>query len=562
VDPRLTSRDGFKNFLYLAWKCLGLPEPTPIQYDIADYIANGPRRCMVQAFRGVGKSYIASAYVIWQALAGSSDHQFLVVSASKQRADDFSTFTMRLMQEMGDITAHLLPREGQRDSKVAFDFGPAAPSHAPSVTSRGVFSAITGQRADTIIPDDVESWNNSMTASMRDKLSETIKEYDAVIKPGGRIIFLGTPQSEQSIYRELVRRGFDIRVWPAQVPQTKLLSGYGDTLAPLITQMLADPKMAAGRPTDPLRFGQEDLLERELSYGHSLYQLQFMLDQSASDEDRYPLKLSQLIVTDLDTDVCHEKYTWCSDPDKAWDSTVPCVGFNGDRYYRPMSKIGEQVSYQGKVLAVDPSGRGADETGVAVVGHYGGQMFVLESKGLAGGFETEVLEEIARMALRQKVNLILVEENFGQGMFAALLKPILQKIYPCGIEETRHSIQKERRIIDTLEPVCNARKLIVDKQLVIDDYNSTRDRSGDQAQRYQLMYQFSRITRVKGSLRHDDRLDALQMAVGYWVDAMAKDTDVQIRQAAESRREKALETFMEHTVGHTPSRTSWIQPRP
>ena len=58
----------FRNFLYLVWRHLNLPEPTPIQYDIANYIQNGPRRLVIEAFRGVGKSYITSAFVVHQLL--------------------------------------------------------------------------------------------------------------------------------------------------------------------------------------------------------------------------------------------------------------------------------------------------------------------------------------------------------------------------------------------------------------------------------------------------------------------------------------------------------------
>ena len=34
-------KDDFRNFLYLAWKHLALPDPTPIQYDIAEYLQSG-----------------------------------------------------------------------------------------------------------------------------------------------------------------------------------------------------------------------------------------------------------------------------------------------------------------------------------------------------------------------------------------------------------------------------------------------------------------------------------------------------------------------------------------
>ena len=89
----------FRNFLFVVWKHLNLPDPTPIQYDIADYMQHGPKRSVVEAFRGVGKSWICSAYVVHQLLLDPSKN-FLVVSASKTRSDDFSTFTLRIIREI------------------------------------------------------------------------------------------------------------------------------------------------------------------------------------------------------------------------------------------------------------------------------------------------------------------------------------------------------------------------------------------------------------------------------------------------------------------------------
>ncbi|MDB4350142.1 DNA maturase B, partial [bacterium] len=86
----------FRNFTYLVWQHLGLPEPTPIQYDIAHYLQDSPKRCIIEAFRGVGKSYITAAYVVHQLLL-DPQLKFMVVSASKARADDFSTFTQRII---------------------------------------------------------------------------------------------------------------------------------------------------------------------------------------------------------------------------------------------------------------------------------------------------------------------------------------------------------------------------------------------------------------------------------------------------------------------------------
>lgn len=555
----------FRNFVYLVWKHLGLPDPTPTQYDIAEYVDNGPRRCCIQAFRGVGKSWITSAYVCHQLLVNPALN-ILVVSASKTRSDDFSTFTLRLISEM-PVLKHLMPREDQRSSKIAFDVGPAPAAHAPSVKSVGITGQLTGSRADLIVADDVESLNNSLTQMMRDKIAETIKEFDAVLKPEGRIVYLGTPQTEMSIYNMLPERGYEIRVWPARIPSNKTLAAYGNRLAPYILEKCEDN--AEGSPVDPERFDDIDLREREASYGKSGFALQYMLDTSLSDVGRYPLRLSDLIIHPLDLDVASPKLTWASSPELEWKD-LESVGLAGDRYYRPMEVATDHMPYTGAVMSIDPAGMGKDETSYAVVKTLNGQLFLTDSGGFLGGYTPEVLKELGNIAKKNKVNEIIIESNFGDGMFSQLLKPVLAEEvhYPCTIEEVKHSIQKERRIIDTLEPVMNSHKLIVAKEVVEKDFKNfssptdkaTRSTLGGSMQLYQLFYQMSRITFEKGALRHDDRLDALAIAVGYWVEHMEAHTDTAVKQWREEQVDKELEKFMEsHNKmwGKTES-TTWM----
>ena len=530
----------FRNFLYVCWKHLNLPDPTPVQYDIADFIQNGPRRLVVEAFRGVGKSWITSAFVIHQLLLDPTKN-ILVVSASKSRADDFSTFTLRLINEM-EILAHLRPHEGQRNSKIAFDVGGAPAAHAPSVKSVGITGQLTGSRADLIVADDVESLNNSMTQMMRDRLAETIKEFDAVLKPEGRIIYLGTPQTEQSIYNLLPQRGYRIRVWPARVPSEKQLELYGDRLAPMVADDWTTEKI--GNPVDPARFGDLDLSEREASYGRTGFALQFMLDTSLSDLERYPLRLADLILHDVHDDLAPEQIIWGSSPDLEVRD-VPCVGFNNDRFHRPFKVSGEMVPYTGSVMSVDPSGRGADETAYAVAKMCRGVVYVPEIGGIKGGYSEDVLRRLAQIAKRNKVNQIIVESNFGDGMFTQLLTPILREIYPVAIEEVRHNTQKERRILDTLEPIMNQHKLVFSPAVVRRDWESTRDLPPEQSLSYQLFHQMTRITRDRGSLRHDDRLDALAMAVGFWVDSVAQDAETMRRMHRDEMLAKEIEEFID-----------------
>lgn len=150
----------FRNWLFRVWQHLALPAPTPLQYDMGLWVANGPRRRILQAFRGAAKSWITAAFVLWL-LIHEPDHKVMVVSASKTRADAFSVFVKRLIAEMPELS-ELQARPGQRDSMVEFDVGPARADQSPSVKSVGVMGQLTGSRADTIVADDVEVPNLSL----------------------------------------------------------------------------------------------------------------------------------------------------------------------------------------------------------------------------------------------------------------------------------------------------------------------------------------------------------------------------------------------------------------
>lgn len=528
--------------MYLVWKTLNLPDPTPVQYDIANFIQNSPKRCVIEAFRGVGKSWITSAFVCWT-LLNDPQKKILVVSASKERADAFASFVKKLINEM-PILAHLKAVEGQRDSMLSFDVGGALPDHSPSVKSVGISGQLTGSRADIIIADDVEVINNSSTQIARDKLSELVKEFDSILKPldSARIIYLGTPQCELSLYNQLPERGYVMRVWTAEYPELKKVDSYKGTLAPFLVQKLSADVNLVGTPTDPLRFGSEDLMERRMSYGKSGYSMQFMLDTTLSDANKYPLKIADLIIQNLNPTMAHMKVAWATSPELCI-SDVPTVALTGDRYYRPMWHSDEMHEYTGAVMSIDPSGRGKDETGYAVVKMLTGNLYVTAAGGLLGGYNEETLERLAKIAKANEVKMIVVESNFGDGMFTQLLKPILGRIYPCTIEEVRSSTQKELRIIDTLEPVMSTHRLIVDQKIISSDYETAVDPTNS------LFYQMTRITRDRAALRHDDRLDALAMAVAYWVEHMARDNNKAVSQLHDAALKDDLKSFMANAMG-------------
>ena len=546
----------FRNFVFLCWRGLGLPDPTPVQYDIASYLQNGPKRSIVQAYRGVGKSWITSAYVLWWLYHNPADN-ILVVSASKTRADDFTTFTLRLINELPFLN-HLAPKGEQRNSKIAFDVGPAPASHAPSVRSVGITGQITGSRANLVVADDIEVANNSWTPGMREKLLESIKEFDAVLKPGesSKVLFLGTPQSAESIYTILPERGYQTRIWPARVPSAKQRKSYGERLAPFVVNL----ELPEGDPVDPKRFSDLDLEERELSYGRSGFALQFQLDTSISDSERYPLKLTDLIVDDLDSTHGYEKLVYAADRSLEWG--IETVGFTGDRYYRPLSRVGQPTKYEGIVMSIDPSGRGKDELGYSVMAKLSHQFFLLDCGGIRGGYGEDNLTKLALIAKRYAVTEIVHEANYGDGMWGQLFMPILRRHHPCTMTEVKHSTQKEKRIIETLEPVMNQHRLIVDRKLVERDLAFVRDDDPvlgvEQRLKYSLMFQLSHVTQDRGSLVHDDRLDALSMAVNYWVEKLGSDVDESIFKRLEERRNRELDIFLKHTVGRRDTPKGWI----
>ena len=531
----------FRYFLVVVWRHLSLPDPTPVQLDIAEYMQHGPSRRIIEAFRGVGKSWMAAAYVLWL-LRNDPQKKILVVSASKMRADDFSQFCLRLIKEMPLLQCLEPDREEQRSASIRFDVRPAIPDQSPSVKSVGIFGQLTGSRADLILPDDVEVPNTSWSVGMREKLVTSVGEFNAILKPGGQIMFLGTPQTEESIYNKLRQRGYDCRIWPARYPQKP--EKYGGSLAPVIEEVCLEQQ---GKPTDPKRFSEFDLMEREASYGRSAFALQYQLDTSLSDKERFPLRLADLLVLET-SDHGPEKLVWSPGVDHRVHD-LPSVGFAGDYYHRPAYIHGDWLPFQGCVMFIDPSGRGADETAYAVVAHLNGNLFLLDAGGMRDGYSDDVLEALAKTAKRNKVNLILLEDQFGQGMLENLLKPHLATIHPCTIETVRSNVQKERRIINALEPVMNQHRLIISRSVIEKDIKGREDEAVERQLAYQLFHQLTHITVDRNCLQHDDRLDALAGAVQYWNEALAISEDRAMADRKEELWDLELEAFLGNIEG-------------
>lgn len=531
----------FVFFLFVLWKALSLPVPTRCQIDMAKKLSAGDnRRFILQAFRGIGKSFITCAFVVWK-LWNNPDLKFMIVSASKERADANSIFIKRIIDLMPQLQ-ELKPKQGQRDAVISFDVGPAKPDHSPSVKSVGITGQLTGSRADILIADDVEVPGNSATQAARDRLSELVKEFDAILKPGGTVIYLGTPQTEMTLYRQLEGRGYSTTIWPARYPRDeKDWKSYGDRLAPMLqAELESDPEGYYWLPTDEVRFDDEDLKERELSYGKAGFALQFMLNPNLGDAEKYPLKLRDLIVADLDPESSPMVYQWLPNLQNKRDD-VPNVGLMGDTYHTYQTVGSAFSSYTQKILVIDPSGRGKDETGYAVLYQLNGYIFVMEAGGMRGGYEDSTLEALAKIGRKWKVNEYVIEGNFGDGMYLELFKPVAARIHPAAVTEVKSKGQKELRICDVLEPIMGSHRLIVNASTIVSDYQTAADKDGVRNPIYSLFYQMTRISRERGALAHDDRLDALAIGVQFFVESMAKDAVKGQREVTEEWLEEQME---------------------
>jgi len=534
-------QDDFKLFLQALWSELDLPNPTRAQYAIADYLQHGPKRLQIQAFRGVGKSWITGAFVLWT-LFNNPEKKIMIISASKERADNMSIFLQKLIIETPWL-AHLRPKsDDSRWSRISFDVA-CSPHQAPSVKSVGITGQLTGSRADLMILDDIEVPGNSMTEFMREKLLQLCTEAESILTPknDSRIMFLGTPQTTFTVYRKLAERAYKPFVWPARYPRK--VTQYEGLLAPQLVEDI-DGGAEPWQVTDD-RFDNEDLIEREASMGRSNFMLQFMLDTSLSDAEKFPLKCSDLIVTSVNPTTAPESIVWCSDPQNVIKD-LPTVGLPGDYFYSPMQLQGTWDSYQETICSVDPSGRGSDETAAAYISQRNGFLYVHDMRAYKDGYSDRTLLDILKGCKKYGVTKLLIETNFGDGIVSELFKKhMVQTKQGIDIEEVRANVRKEDRIIDSLEPILNQHRLIVDRNVIEWDFKSNPDSPPEERLLYMLFYQMSRMCREKGAIRHDDRIDCLAQGVQYFTDAMGISALEAIKDRKRNEWNSMLEEFFD-----------------
>jgi len=523
----------FPTYLAYVYSNIGLPSPTPLQYRIAEHMNENPKRLILEAARGTGKSWIMAIYTTWRILR-NPDEKIIILSASGPKAIEIATFVRNLFENV-PLLHHLRPEKDQRDSILSFDVSGCKPAIAPSISALGITGQITGKRASLILADDVEVPANSMTELMREKLMSRVNELEALLIPDmpNSIVFAGTPQSMESIYNKL---DYQTIILPAQVPEDPMV--YEGKLDDW-TLMQGNP----GEATDKVRFPTHILEERKAGMGPVMFKLQYMLDTTLSDAERFPLKCSDMIIHPLDKIEAPMTITYTSNKQYALD--IPNFGFTGDRYHRPIRFSDDHMKYDKIIMSIDPSGSGSDETTYCVIGVLSGVLYVLDFGGTRLGYSDEALMTLALKAEEWNVNEIVPEKNFGSGMFTELFKKVLHTIHPCYVvDDFNVKGQKEVRIIDNILPILSNHQIVFNEEIVREEAEWIQKNPSENLV-YGLMYQLTHITYDKGSLVHDDRLDALAIACQYLSDMVIVSAEDRLQDMRDKELQDELDAMME-----------------
>ena len=530
-------------FLLFAQTCIselirGNPDLNRVQADILKWLFGGPKYRMVQAQRGQAKTTLTAIYAVFR-LIHEPHLRVLIFSAGGKMSKEIASFVIQILNGLDFLWVLCADKNaGDRESVEGYDVHWLfkGVEKSPSIKCMGVDTNAQGSRADVLIADDIESMKNSRTVVTREMLEDLTKEFESICAEGD-IIYLGTPQSVESIYNNLVARGYEIRIWPGRYPTEKEEDTYGTNLAPMIkSDMILDPTLRygagidgdAGKPTCPEMFTETLLLEKEISQGKAKFLLQYMLNTTLSDSDRFPLKLSNLIVAEFSNDLGPVLPIWSNDARNAYKSASCGSKF---KMTRAVDHAYEMRPWDQTIMYIDPAGGGknADEMAYAIIKLIGAYVYIADVGGVPGGYEEDKLLKLVRVAKNNSAHIVCIEKNFGNGAHANMMKPLFaREKWPVQIEEIYETGQKELRIIDTLEPLLTSHRLVISPSCIEADAASVGVYGIEVQLTYRLLHQMQMISRDRNCLRHDDRLDALAGAINWIVARLDFDTQTVI----------------------------------
>lgn len=531
----------FRLFLRAVWDDRKLDKVAPlsdVELDIAHYAATGPKTRGILAPRGLGKTHLVGAALPLFRLLRDPDRKIIVPSKSHTHAKKVIGFQREWINACWFLE-ELTPRRDQTDAADRFQVGPARESVQPSVTAIGIDGQLEGNRAHTIIPDDVETDKNTQTLDARESLDERVKEFKDILYPdrapadGGpidpcEICYVGTYHHEESLYLKLPKRDYAFQTWPIAIPDPadKLLN-----LAPMVQRMI-DAGASPGTPVFGHRFGTENIAEKK-SEGFTRFGMQHMLISDLAATNRYPIRLSDLIVlnTDPRTAPCSVSWGYRDHNGSTALEDIPSLGFGQDRLHRPAMIDKLWAPYTGTRAHLDPAGRGEDESALAIAAHLAGFFWIKRVQGWMDGSSNATIDAQCLVLREQGATTLSIEDNadtlnvflplFESRLRRWFLEPGEHPSFPdgwkCGIERVHNTGQKEVRIIEAIEPYATSHRLVFDPLCLIPTPGQDID--------YSLQHQLTRITKQRKALRHDDKADAVASVLRAWSHALRQDPE-------------------------------------
>jgi hypothetical protein len=537
-DPVLFCRAIWEEMGYDVVAPIGKPEENMIHWIAGGDGVPSHRGCL--APRSIGKTHIGCAATLWRVFR-NPDERVLITSKSEVEAKA-SLSMIRGWIDAIWFLKHLEPNQkiGHRDHALSLDVGPVEPRRrSPTFNVVGIGGQLAGKRASIILADDVETESNTMTFESRATLDKRVKELQRISSYGDReVIYIGTFQHEESVYIKLNDRGYIMRTWPILYPKPDEITDSGGNerilnLDPGIAAALENGDEQPGRRVFRHRHDKDYIKECQ-NEGMTGFYMHYMLIADLGDKARYPLKLRDLVCVDhIDRHKAPVSVMWGMKSSSVSTrlQDVPAYGFGDDGFYGPAKVDETWAPYLSTYMWIDPAGAGADLTGYACVGFLNGYLWVKDLGGLSGGFAPENLHRLAQIAYDNRVRKIGIEGNFGGGMLQPLLEPYLKRRFTepkepvnlaapgqgrlhsadidldengwaCSCETFNSNAQKERRILDALEPVVQSHRVVIDRRI---------------AENRAFQRQFTRITRQRDCLEHEDELEALAECCRMWV---------------------------------------------
>ena len=111
--------DDFRNHLWACFKYLGLGEPTPLQYAMAEKLQHGPDGFQLQAGRGAGKSVLTACFASWLLLRDPNT-TVMVMSATANKSTEFISMTRRILSVV-PYMEHMEPGPNTKDNAFGFN---------------------------------------------------------------------------------------------------------------------------------------------------------------------------------------------------------------------------------------------------------------------------------------------------------------------------------------------------------------------------------------------------------------------------------------------------------